>query len=407
MNGRERSLLVVTPWFPPTREGWPYPFIGQSCIALAKRGWIVKALVVRTWKPSWLAQRPGSRVEAPIDTEAFPELGEIETMHTYSLPRQRLAPLSNRILDARARRRLAQGPLSIEGADAVLVHTEGLAPAIVPLCRQARKPVAVVVHGVNTSRAFMEAPRQKARLKGALAAASRVVLVGEPLRAHFSRYVGRDDHFRVVANGVVVPEAPPVSILDDGRPLRLVSVANLQEGKGIDIALRAMARLLSEGMCDWRYQLVGEGPERAALERLVDELALRSQVTFAGALQNAQVMRLLAQSDVFVLPSYREAFGIAYLEAMATGLIAIGVEGEGPSQFIRHGETGLLVAPRSVEAVADAIRPMLGGERAPYRAMAAAGAMEARRDWSWERHAEALERVLEESMREPCGENGR
>lgn len=342
-----------------------------------------------------------------MDTEAFPELGEIETMHTYSLPRQRLAPLSNRILDARARRRLAQGPLSIEGADAVLVHTEGLAPVIVPLCRQARKPVAVVVHGVNTSRAFMEAPRQKARLKGALATASRVVLVGEPLRAHFSRYVGRDDHFRVVANGVVVPEVPPVSILDDGRPLRLVSVANLQEGKGIDIALRAMARLLSEGMCDWRYQLVGEGPERAALERLVDELALRSHVTFAGALQNAQVMRLLAQSDVFVLPSYREAFGIAYLEAMATGLIAIGVEGEGPSQFIRHGETGLLVAPRSVEAVADAIRPMLGGERAPYRAMAAAGAMEARRDWSWERHAEALERVLEESMREPCGENGR
>lgn len=288
----------------------------------------------------------------------------------------------------------------------MLVHTEGLAPAIVPICRQERKPVAVVVHGLNTSHAFMEAPRQRVRIQGALAAANRVVLVGEPLRDYFGRYVGRDDHFRVVPNGVAVPEGAPVSVLGDGKPLRLVCVANLQEGKGIDLALRALARLKDEGKSNWSYLIVGEGPERGALERLVDELALGSHVKFGGSLQNAQVMQRLAQCDVFVLPSYREAFGVAYLEAMATGLIAIGVQGEGPSQFIRHGETGLLVAPHSIEAVADAIRPMLDGERSPYRAMAAAGAREARRDWSWERHAGALERVLDESMRDLCGTAG-
>lgn len=397
MNGGRGRLLVTTPWFPPAHAGWPYPFIGQSCVALAELGWQVRVLVVRPWKPAALARVLGSRPEGPIDAGTFPLLGGIDTIHTLSFPRQIMTTAANTLLDRRVQGWLGRNAKAMDEADAVLVHTEGLAPAVVPLCRAAGRAVTAVVHGLNTSRAFLEAPRQKARIAGALAKADRLVLVGEPLRDYFSSYTGRSDHIRVVPNGVDAP-ATATAALADGRAVQLVSVANLEVGKGIDLAIRALARLRDEGQASWSFRIVGAGAERGPLGRLVTDLALGDHVTFEGAVANARVMQILAECDVLVLPSYREAFGIAYLEAMATGLLAIGVEGQGPSQFIRHGETGLLVAPRSADAVADALRPILKGERVRYRDIATAGAKEARRNWSWERHARSLDGVIGEAI---------
>lgn len=398
MARRRNSLVVVTPWFPPARGGWPFPFVAQSCLALAARGWRVRVLVVRPLKPAWLAAALGSHVEPPIDTTTFPEIEEIETLATISFPRQLLAPLANAQLDRTLRRHVRLRPELMAGADAVLVHTEGLAPAVLPLCRAFAKPATVVIHGLNTSTSFLHAPGQRARIAPALAAADRVVLVGEPLRQVFTSYMGRADHVRIVPNGIDIPAAPPVSILRQGRPVRLIAVANLQEGKGIDLAVRALARLRDDGLHDWSFRIVGDGPERGALEHLVGTLGLDAQVAFDGAVAHAQALVRLADADVFVLPSYREAFGIAYLEAMAAGLLAVGVRGQGPAQFIRHGETGLLVEPRSVDAVAQALRPLLQGGGEPFRSIAAAGAREARQAWSWEHHARSLQAVLGETM---------
>ena len=108
-----------------------------------------------------------------------------------------------------------------------------------------------------------------------------------------------------------------------GKPARLISVGNLQAGKGIDLVLRALADLNAAGHRDWTYRIIGDGPLRSELESLAASLGLTRQVVFSGSVQHQDVEAALREADIFVLPSWREAFGIAYLEAMACGLLTM------------------------------------------------------------------------------------
>jgi glycosyltransferase involved in cell wall biosynthesis len=103
----------------------------------------------------------------------------------------------------------------------------------------------------------------------------------------------------------------------------------------------------------------------------------------------------LRDAHVFVLPSYREAFGIAYLEAMACGLLTIGVEGQGPSAFIISGKTGLLVPPQEVAALAACLRSVLE-HPGRFSKIAAAGRKHVAQEYTWLRHAERLTEVYRE-----------
>jgi glycosyltransferase involved in cell wall biosynthesis len=231
-------------------------------------------------------------------------------------------------------------------------------------------------------------------------AADRIILVGEPLREFFKGYIGSDEKFQVVPNGIDPPPARLGKPIFENRPHRLVSVANLQEGKGIDLTLHALARLKSEGVSDWTYRIIGEGRERPALLKLTAELGLSDKVTFVGAIRHAEIFDSLASEDIFVLPSYREAFGIAYLEAMAVGLLTIGVTGQGPSQFIRDGENGVLLPPRDVEALVAALRDVLTGDCQRWRKIAREGQHTARNAYTWDHHARQLVSVYEQAIME-------
>ncbi len=390
-------LLVVTPWFPNRPGDWPFPFVAESCLALAEIGLEVDVVVARPWTPSWLARLSSVKTSATVDQAAFPTLASVSLVRYPAIPRGHLRHLGNRLLDVVISRTL-QRIASVRRPLAVLLHTEGLAPASVATCRRLGLPVVVTIHGLNTDPHFLFTPAQKARLAKALLDASRVVLVGEPLRAFFAEYVGRDDHFRVVPNGVTIPPFEPMQVFTGSGDVRLMSVSNLLEGKGIDVTLRALSRLREDGLLCWTYRIVGEGRERPALEALVRTLGLADRVTFAGAVRHAAVNGELSEADVFVLPSFREAFGIAYLEAMAAGLLTIGVEGQGPSHFIRHGETGLLVPPQDVNALAAMLRMVLTSDRQRWQTIALAGSASARREWSWEVHAHKLAAVLREAI---------
>jgi glycosyltransferase involved in cell wall biosynthesis len=109
-----------------------------------------------------------------------------------------------------------------------------------------------------------------------------------------------------------------------------------------------------------RYLVIGDGPERETLARLAADLGVADRVEFAGQLPHAEAIALAATAHVFVMASVDEAFGVAYVEAMAAGVPAIGTRGEpGPQEIAAAGEGLLLVPPGDIEALAARIDALL------------------------------------------------
>lgn len=387
------DILVLTPWFPNSRNGWPARYISDSALALAAEGHRVRVSVLRGWIPPGFERRVRSEHRGNIDASSFPEIENIRSGRYPTIPGNFFRRATNVSLDV-AVGRLLRAEIGARRPDVILVHTETLAPATVALARKADLPVLVVMHGENTNSAYLSRSGQAQRFRAALGQADRLVIVGEPMRGFAARLAGRDDHVAVIWNGVEPPESMRQVPDPDVAPVEILTVANLQEGKGIDLLLNALGRLRAAGITHWRLRIIGTGPLDGALRTEARTQGIEDQVQFLGEMSNAEVFARMAESDVFALPSWREAFGVAYLEAMASGLLAIGVEGQGPAQFIRDGLTGMLVPPRDVEGLADCMRRVLTGERSTWRAMATAGADHVRQTLTWRNHAREIGRLI-------------
>jgi glycosyltransferase involved in cell wall biosynthesis len=123
--------------------------------------------------------------------------------------------------------------------------------------------------------------------------------------------------------------------------------------------LRAVA-LLRERHPRLRWWVVGDGPQRAALERLTAELGLGDAVEFRGQVDPATARAAAQVATAFVLPSIDEAFGVAYVEAMAGGVPVVGLAGEdGPEDLAALGSGIVLAPPRDPAGLAAAIEPLL------------------------------------------------
>ena len=246
--------------------------------------------------------------------------------------------------------------------DLVIVHGErnvGLSAGI--WNRNRKWPTAMIVHGADPA---LEAAGEGFlhRHAGAVANAgvSRFILVGNRLRT-YARHIGYDERrITVIPNGFSQPR-PPVRLSDEEiGAVRMVSVARLVPVKGIDDTLHALAALYERNPnLEWSYDIAGDGPERGVLQQLTKNLGLEERVQFLGALPNEDVLRLLEKSAIFVLPSWNEAFGLAYLEAMAMGTVVVGCLENGASDIITGGVDGCLVPPRNVDALSRVLEDLI------------------------------------------------
>ncbi len=139
----------------------------------------------------------------------------------------------------------------------------------------------------------------------------------------------------------------------------LVTVGNLVARKRHEDVICALA-LLRERQPELRYLVVGDGPERERLRALAAHHRLQDRVELVGRLGHERALQAAGAASLFVLPSLDEAFGVAYVEAMAHGVPAIGCQGEdGPQEIAAAGGGIELVPPRDPHALADRIDALL------------------------------------------------
>lgn len=139
----------------------------------------------------------------------------------------------------------------------------------------------------------------------------------------------------------------------------LVTIAHLVPRKRHEDVLRALW-LLRERYPRLRYRVIGDGPHGAALRRLAEELGVTDRVEWRGQLPHAEALAAARDADLFVMPSIDEAFGVAFIEAMAAAMPAVGALGEaGPTEIADAGGGITLVPPGDVEALARTLDDLL------------------------------------------------
>jgi teichuronic acid biosynthesis glycosyltransferase TuaC len=271
-----------------------------------------------------------------------------------------------------------------------LVHAHYAVPAADAVLRaRERAPLVISEHGgdvFHTARL----PTGADRVRHAFGTA-RVVLANSYGIERACRDLGARKT-KVVHLGT---DLTPMERRPPARPT-LVTVGQLIARKRQADVLRAMW-ILRDRRPDLRYRIVGDGPERDSLAVLARQLDLAERVEFTGALPHAEALKRGRDASVFVMPSTDEAFGVAYVEAMAAGVPAIGALGEpGPEDIARLGHGMRLVAPGDPEALAAEIDSLLDGDWGA-RIGAAAQATVAQH-FTWDACGAATVRAYDEAL---------
>jgi glycosyltransferase involved in cell wall biosynthesis len=232
-------------------------------------------------------------------------------------------------------------------------------------------PIALHLHGAINSVGRSRFPLGRFRPISAL---YEKTLLGSAIRKSrmvFST-VSTSDFGRLcrgnwIPEGVPCRRIPAMVDLPAVRPfptrpdrLRLVCVGRLEPVKGVDLLIDAVRRLIDQGGT-YELNIVGDGSDRARLERLARQMGVASSVNFLGRLSPSEVIDVLAQSQVFLSGSHHEGFSLAMLEGLSLGLPAVVTDVGSAREVIREGETGYIVSRRDPDLFANRIRAAAAG----------------------------------------------
>lgn len=269
-----------------------------------------------------------------------------------------------------------------------LIHAHYAAPAGDAVRRAAPGlPLVISVHGHD-----VHGPHAGTAAVHAALGHARLVLTNSAGTAARATAAGASAT-RVVHLGTDLPQTP-----SNPPPMPVIAtVGNLVARKRHADVIAALPAV-RERHPDVRYVVVGDGPERGALAAQARALGVSESVDFRGALPHAEAVAAGRAASLFVLPSISEAFGVAYVEAMAAGVPAIGCLGEdGPAEISAAGGGIELVPPRDPRALAERIAGLLD-DGARLRTLGADARATVTRSFTWEQCGQATVQAYRDAL---------
>jgi phosphatidylinositol alpha-1,6-mannosyltransferase len=349
----------------------------------------------------------GEETTMSVSTVAAPQAAAFDANEPYRIYRQPFPfRRANRFAnEMRWAAWLSGGP----GARFDVLHSGNIRPVGYPvfLAHAARKkPYLIYVNGGDLLRERKKAGEsvlKRSTARKILGAASGIVATSEwvaALSREVLEIVGVENPPPVAALGLGTDPVQFNPSRDTGSLRRrwdvgdaplLLTVARLVPHKGQDKVIRALA-ILRHQFKDLRYVLVGEGHDEQRLRDLARELRVEDLVGFVGPMRDDELPEAYATSTLYAGISRidreinAEGYGISFLEAAASGVPSVAGDSGGVRSAVRDGETGIIVPPENVDAVASAIRTMLVDDNL-RKAMGLAARLAVETYYNWDRVA--------------------
>lgn len=389
------QIIIISHMYPSNIRPVMGVFVQQQARALVALGHGITVICPTPWIPKWIPGLP-QRWKEFQNLPKEEQDGDI----TIYFPRGIVIPKS---LD-RWRGRLYYHSLKLffvklfKRSTFNLIHahkalTSGDLGQL--LTKKYHLPLIITLHGGDVLINAHKNAAEKKRILKVLNQADQICMVSNQLK---QKTLNLDDRakvrpdIRVIYNGIQ-PERTlsPLNWNKNDKIIRFISIGGLIRQKNYSQVFRAL-RNLDRKKYNFHYTIIGEGWDRDFYENQIKGSNLADVVTLAGAMPHPQAMAYLKESDVFILTSISEGFGVVYLEAMYYGLVTIGSKGEAIEEVIRHGENGFLVNPDDPQELQSLLGDILDGK---YN-LDNIGRFAKETVWprfSWENNARAYEKV--------------
>ena len=259
--------------------------------------------------------------------------------------------------------------------------------------------IITTLHGTDITLVGLE-PSFEPLMKFSIEASDGVTAVSKFLKDETIDNFGVEKEIEVIHNFVDTQIFRPV----DSRNLRrllapngeklLIHISNFREVKRVKDAIKAFKLVLDAGV-KAKFLLVGDGPDRGECQVLARELGIWQQTRFLG--KQSELASILSASDVFLIPSGNESFGLSALEAMACGVPVVSSDVGGLPELNVDGETGYIVKMGDVDALAASILSILNDDKL-HKAMSRAAITRATGKFAKERIVPQYEAAYERAL---------
>lgn len=217
-----------------------------------------------------------------------------------------------------------------------------------------RLPFVTTLHGTDVTLVGTE-PSYFPITKFSIEKSDGVTVVSDFLRHETEEVFGIKRDIELIHNFVNCDLYKPTENRRPNPRPRLLHISNFRPVKRVQDCIRILALVRQE--IDAELWMAGDGPERSPAERLARDLGVESAVRFLG--KQDHIERLLPQADILLMPSEREAFGLAALEAMACGVPPVAARSGGVTELITDGVDGFLAPVADINALAGCVLRIL------------------------------------------------
>ncbi|MHC4779881.1 MAG: N-acetyl-alpha-D-glucosaminyl L-malate synthase BshA [Planctomycetota bacterium] len=330
-----------------------YPTYGGSGVVATELG---MELANRGHDVHFVSYQPPARFSCATDKLHFHEV-EISSYPVFKHPPYLLAAAS----------KLAE---VIETFELDLLHVHYAIPHAISACLAreiiGRKdlPIVTTLHGTDITVVGKE-PAYFRVVQFALRDSDAVTAVSHSLAEETRKTFAHEGEVEVIHNFVDASRFRPDSPCEfrdhfaSPEEKILVHISNYRPVKNAPDVVKVFASVVKT--IPARLVLVGDGPELGAVRTTAKELGVLDGIRFQG--ETPEVARVLACADLFLLPSSKESFGLAALEAMAAGVPVVASRVGGVPEVVTHGESGMLVEVHDIESMAKAARELLGDSK--------------------------------------------